>query len=44
MEKSRFYILEHFVRVAKESKEIVELTIDDFYGIVSDEMLNVKVR
>jgi BTB And C-terminal Kelch len=44
MEKSRYYILEHFVRVAVESKDILELTIDDFYSIVSDEMLNVKVE
>lgn len=44
MEKSRFYILEHFVRVAVESKDIVELTVDDFFSIVNDEMLNVKVK
>lgn len=43
MEKSRNHILEHFVLVAVESKDILDLTIDDFNSVVSDEMLNVKV-
>lgn len=43
MERSRSYILENFVRIAVESKDLLELNIDDFVGIIEDEMLNVKV-
>jgi hypothetical protein len=43
MEKSHSYILEHFVHVAVDNKHLLELNIDDFFGIINDEMLNVKV-
>ncbi|CRL02759.1 CLUMA_CG015753, isoform A, partial [Clunio marinus] len=42
MEKSRGYIVENFIHVAVDCKDLLELDIDDFYGIVNDEMLNVK--
>jgi hypothetical protein len=42
-EKSWDYILEHFVQVAVKNKDILELNINDFLGIICNEMLNVKV-
>lgn len=44
MEKARYYILENFVQVAVESKDILQLPIGDFHSIISDELLNVKVK
>lgn len=43
MDKARFYILENFVHVAVDSKDLLELTIDDFHSFISDDMLNLKV-
>lgn len=43
-EKAWSYILENFVSIAIESEELLELNVDDFYAIVNDELLNVKVE
>lgn len=38
----RKYVLRHFVEVAEQSEEIVRIGLDDFYDIISDDMLNTK--
>lgn len=43
-EKSRYFILENFPRVAAESKAMLELNVNDFLSIINDDMLNVKVN
>lgn len=43
MDKARFYTLENFAHVAVDSKDLLELTLDDFHSFISDDMLNLKV-
>lgn len=43
-EKAWNYILENFVSMAIESEEFLQLNVDDFYAIINDELLNVKVK
>lgn len=44
MEKAHHYILLHFVRVATNSTQLIELNFDDFHAITSNDELNVSVR
>lgn len=43
LEHSWNYILENFIRIANVSKELLSLNVDDFFTIINDELLNVKV-
>lgn len=43
MEKVWHFILENFVSIAKESEEFLQMNVDDFLTIITDELLNVKV-
>lgn len=44
IQRSQNYILENFPQVAVDSKDILELNVDDFHSIINDDMLNVKVK
>lgn len=39
---SRFFILGNFVEVSVRSQELLQLSVDQFFSIVNDEILNVK--
>ncbi|XP_055641436.1 kelch-like protein 10 [Toxorhynchites rutilus septentrionalis] len=39
---ARNYVLKNFVEVARRCHDLVNLDVDDLYGILSDELLNVK--
>lgn len=43
MERSWNYILENFVLISIDSQELLQLDVDDFFTIINDELLNVKV-
>lgn len=42
-EKSWSYIIANFATVSVKNKDLLELNVEDFHLIISDDMLNVKV-
>lgn len=40
--KTKMYVLRNFNKISVISRELLELSIDEFYDIISDDMLNVK--
>jgi kelch-like protein 10 len=42
MDKAWSFILEHFINVAIESEEFLQINVDDLFSIITDELLNVK--
>lgn len=44
VDRSWNFILANFTRVAVLSNEILQLDVDDVFSIISDELLNVKVK
>lgn len=36
------FVLRHFIDVSHQSKEILEIDLNDFFEIINDDMLNTK--
>lgn len=41
-EKSKTFVLRHFTELAYQSQEILDMSLNDFFEIINDDMLNTK--